>query len=80
MRDRIVLDQAWALEAIYAVFARGAAYKLDPRNGGRFTLADLATTAWRGRGPDERALFLDMMRACGVCFRLDRQGRSETTR
>jgi internalin A len=82
MRGRIVLDQAWALEAIYAVFEReGGAYERIRRQHGRFTLADLTTTAWRGRGDDERALFLDMMRACGVSFRLDRPGaEGETTR
>ena len=68
-----MLDQGWALEAIYAVFARGAAYELIKRNGGRFRPDDLAITAWRDRSPAERALFLDMMRACGVCFQLDRR-------
>ncbi len=81
MRDRIVLDQAWALEAIYAVFEReGGAYERIRAQRGRFTLADLTTTAWRGRGDDERALFLDMMRACGVCFRLDRHSGAKTRR
>jgi internalin A len=73
MRERIVLDQGWALEAIYAVFARGAAYDLIKRNGGRFRPGDLAITAWRDRSPAERAVFFDMMRACGVCFQLDRR-------
>jgi internalin A len=82
LMNRIVLDQAWALEAIYAVFEReGGAYKRIRGHRGRFTLADLTSTAWRGRGDDERALFLDMMRACGVGFRLDRyEPEDETTR
>jgi internalin A len=73
MRERIVLDQGWALEAIYALFTRGAAYELIKGNGGRFRPGDLAITTWRDRSPAERALLLDMMRACGVCFRLDRR-------
>ena len=51
-----MLDQGWALEAIYAVFARGAAYELIKRNGGRFRPDDLAITAWRDRSPAILAL------------------------
>ena len=71
LQDRIVLDQAWALEAIYAVFDRdsGAWLRLQ-RQRGRFTPSDLAGAAWADRSASERALFLDMMSSCGVCFRL----------
>jgi internalin A len=37
----------------------------------------LAISAWKDRGQSERALFLDMMRACGVCFLL-REGDRDT--
>jgi internalin A len=70
MAERIVLDQAWALEAIYAVFERGRAYSRIKGDRGRFRPSDLAITAWKDRSQSERALFLDMMRSCGVCFQL----------
>jgi len=70
MAERIVLDQAWALEAIYAVFEPGRAYARIKGERGRFRPSDLAIGAWKDRSQPERALFLDMMRACGVCFRL----------
>ena len=77
MAERIVLDQAWALEAIYAVFEPGRAYSRIKSERGRFRPSDLTINAWKDRSQSERALFLDMMRACGVCFRL-REGNRDT--
>ena len=70
LAERIVLDQVWALEAIYAVFERGRAYAKIKGRGGLFEPSDLAITAWQDRSEADRALFLDMMRACGICFQL----------
>lgn len=69
--DRIVLDQNWAMEAVYAVFDRdrGAYRLIRHRNRGRFTLDDLALTVWVAYGDDDRRLFLNLMRTCGVAFR-----------
>jgi internalin A len=77
MQDRIVLDQAWALEAIYAVFERSDAYYRIKSDRGRFRPSDLAATAWRDRSEADRALFLEMMRECGVCFQ-PREGDLDT--
>ncbi|WP_298373065.1 COR domain-containing protein [Azospirillum sp.] len=67
--DRVVLDQNWALEAVYAVFERanGALTEIRRANG-RFTQALLARLVWREHDAAERALFIDLMRSCGVCF------------
>ncbi|MGE0226873.1 MAG: COR domain-containing protein, partial [Acetobacteraceae bacterium] len=65
--DQIVLDHAWALDAIYAVFDRSGPYKRLTAHGGRFDRADLATV-WRKYTDDEQRLFLGMMRSCGICF------------
>ncbi|NYZ16130.1 hypothetical protein HL658_26620 [Azospirillum sp. RWY-5-1] len=69
--DRIVLDQNWAMEAVYAVFDRdrGAYRLIRDRYRGRFTLDDLAHTVWAGYGDDDRRLFLSLMRSCGIAFR-----------
>lgn len=70
-RERIVLDHAWALEAIYSVFERKSdVCRLVRGNLGRFTPLMLAGMIWRDREEGERRLFLDLMRSCGICFRL----------
>jgi internalin A len=66
--DRIILDQTWALDAIYAVFNRTESYHQLRRLGGRFTRSLLETLVWRDHSRAEQELFLDMMRSCGVCF------------
>jgi internalin A len=65
---RIVLDQNWALEAIYAVFDRKKILPLL-RGYGRFSRADLEALVWSSYTREEQELFLDMMVSCGICFR-----------
>jgi internalin A len=67
--DRIVLDQNWALEAIYALFDRKRILPLL-RGYGRFSRADLEALIWSGYTPEEQSVFLGMMESCGICFRL----------
>jgi len=66
--DRIILDQSWALEAVYAVFDRRKAYPLILSQGGRFTQSLLAMTAWRDYSDREQRLFLSLMQSCGIAF------------
>lgn len=66
--DRVVLDQQWALDAIYAVFNRKKCYKLLRQQHGRFTRSLLDALVWQGYKPAEQELFLDMMQSCGICF------------
>jgi internalin A len=66
--DRIVLDQAWALDAIYAVFNRQTCYSQLRWLRGRFTRSLLALLVWQDHGVAEQKLFLSMMRSCGICF------------
>ena len=66
--DRIILDQTWALDAIYSVFNRTESYHQLRRFGGRFTRSLLETLVWRDHSRADQELFLDMMRSCGVCF------------
>jgi internalin A len=71
---RIIVDQQWALEAIYAVFERGSGVYRHIREirGGRFTRSELTLLLWDGlgHGEPEQGLFLDMMRSCRICFQL----------
>ena len=66
--DQIILDQGWALDAVYAVFHREKCYRWIRYNRGRFTRSDLADWVWGEYSEGEQALFLSMMQSCGVCF------------
>ena len=68
--NRIILDQAWALESIYAVFNREKCYAKIAKQHGRFTRSDLSEWVWNaaGHGAKEQELLLSMMQSCGICF------------
>ena len=77
--DRIIIDQRWALEAVYAVFERQECAPLIRAERGRFTLAMLGETVWRGYTADEQRHFLAMMLQCGMAFDyIEGGGREET--
>jgi internalin A len=66
--DRIVLDQGWALEAIYAVFDRERVYKVLKNDEGRISRAKLGLLVWQEHSDDQQELLLGMMVSCGICF------------
>jgi internalin A len=74
--DCIVLDQDWALDAVYSVFHRGRAVPWL-RDSGRFTREDLAWTVWQKHSVEEQHLFLGLMESCGVCFRCGETAEGE---
>jgi len=67
---RIVLDHAWALDGIYAVFERERCYQRLVADHGRFSRPQLADLLWDRMGYSEadQRIFLEMMQACGICF------------
>ncbi len=65
---RIVLDQGWALDAIYAVFDRKIVYQTLRGLGGRFTRGLLGLLVWQDKTDEEQDLLLGMMQSCGMCF------------
>jgi len=67
--DRIILDQSWALEAVYGVFDRSKAYPIICSQGGRFNRGLLAMTVWRHYTENEQELFLSLMESCGIVFK-----------
>jgi internalin A len=67
--NRIVLDQNWALEAIYSIFHRDKCFKQVKKLHGRFSREDLELLIWSDYTPDEQKVFLGMMESCGICFR-----------
>ena len=66
--NRILLDQSWALDAVYAVFDRGSTYPLIKANDGRLWPSLLAATVWREYEPEAQKLFLSLMCTCGIVF------------
>ncbi|CAN5462069.1 leucine-rich repeat domain-containing protein [soil metagenome] len=66
--NRVLLDQGWALNAIYSIFDRKHAYSVLCNDHGRFSRAKLALLVWQKYKDDERQLFIDMMLSCGICF------------
>ncbi len=81
-RDEIVLDQSWALDAIYTVFNREQCYRQLTLLGGRFTRSLLEVLAWpvEKYSREEQELFLSLMESCGICFthrNADPKGRFE---
>jgi internalin A len=74
--ERIVLDQGWALDAVYAVFHREKCYRQLRTLRGRFTRSLLEALAWRDYSVEEQNLFLTLMTSCGVCF-VHREGDAD---
>jgi len=66
--DRIILDQGWALEAVYTVFHREKCYKHLRQGKGRFTRSLLELLVWGEYEKSEQELFLSLMESCGICF------------
>ncbi|HMS82227.1 MAG TPA: COR domain-containing protein [Nitrospira sp.] len=66
--NRIILDQSWALDAVYAVFDRQETYPYIRSLRGRFTQSLLALSIWRDYSDAEQQLFLSLMESCGIAF------------
>jgi internalin A len=64
---QIILDQQWALDAIYTVCDRQRTLP-HLMGDGKFTRDHLKLLAWDKFSDDEQRLFLDMMVSCGICF------------
>ena len=72
--DQIILDQSWALQAVYAVFDRASqTFKRIKRNRGRFRRSELAEWVWQKHGVPEQVLFLTFMQQCGICFTIQKE-------
>ena len=72
-RDAIVLDQQWALDAIYSLFQREGLLPLLHRQGGMFAPALLGFAGWDGRyTAAEQALLRSMMESCHLIFPVHR--------
>jgi len=66
---QIIIDQRWALDAIYAVFDRDQCWQAIRAERGRFTLTTLSETVWQAFSDGDRQHLLSMMLRCGMAFR-----------
>lgn len=82
--DKIIADQRWALDAIYAPLKRGTDPYEELRDlQGKIRVKKLFQVFGLVYNEDEKKLFLDFMRSCGLCFQLNdpsqKEGHSEDT-
>ncbi len=67
----VILDQAWALEGVYALLHRQKVLPTLRRQGGLFTPELLSALLWDGEfDATEQAHFVSLMQACRVCFKV----------
>ena len=79
---QIILDQQWALKAVYSVFDRERSFKQLLMTHGRFTRTLLGALVWDraaqeelanpGYTPADQEQFIAFMRDAGMCFTLRR--------
>ncbi|MCB0853236.1 MAG: leucine-rich repeat domain-containing protein, partial [Bacteroidetes bacterium] len=67
--DEIILNQAWAIEAIYTLFDRDKVYYsfLQKNDRGEFSGRDLSMI-WTQNSEAEKELFVSFMLSCEMCF------------
>jgi GTPase SAR1 family protein len=77
--DRIIADQRWALEAIYKPLDRNAAHYEELRDDsqGKIRVKKLFQLFGSDYKDDEKWLFLDFMKSCGLCFQLNNKKEDE---
>ena len=69
-QEKIIIDQSWALEAIYCLFERERVFGPIKGCHGRFTMSLLGLLAWEDYTAETQALFITMMESCGMCFKV----------
>ena len=66
--DFILLDQNWAISAIYSLLDRdGEYYESLEKTQGKLTYKELCKV-WKSNTDAERELFIDFMLSCELCF------------
>ncbi|MCB0841239.1 MAG: hypothetical protein KDD99_31435, partial [Bacteroidetes bacterium] len=65
--NEIILDQEWAIDAVYTLFERNVFYYKAEKKKGAFSGEDL-TKVWKDNREAERELFVSFMLTCEMCF------------
>ena len=80
--DNILLDQNWALRAIYSIFDRSKDHfkRLRDNQKGHFTGQDLQNIwAPRNYTESEQQLLVEFMLSCDICFELRKEDRDRSS-
>jgi Leucine-rich repeat (LRR) protein/GTPase SAR1 family protein len=68
--DQIILNQQWAIDAVYTLFDRQGMF-MRHRNSGFFTGGDLSLS-WQDKSRSEQELLLSFMESCELCIDIKR--------
>ncbi len=68
-QNQIILDQKWAINAVYTLFDRQGMFPRLVKNG-EFSSADLKPV-WQSFNEKEQTVFLEFMQSCEICFEVD---------
>ncbi len=73
LHNNIILDQRWALDAIYKPLERNTPFYNDLRSmyKGRVRADVLYTVFGEDYSIQEKRLFLELMKSCGLCYHLN---------
>ena len=72
--DRLIVDQKWAIEAVYTLFDRHGLF-MKYRGQGFFKGEDLALT-WKDKSSEEQALLVSFMESCKLCVEIGKRWKS----
>ncbi|QQZ28335.1 TIR domain-containing protein [Thiothrix subterranea] len=76
-QDQIILDQNWAINAVYRAFDPNKPHRRRiERMGGRFSGED-ASLFWAEEDTKEQEVYVDFMRNCGICYEPKREQNQE---
>ena len=73
--NRIIVDQPWAIKAIYTLLDRKGKYFSLLSKNGRFDLVDLKAV-WSKYNDDEIKLFISFMKNCELCFQTNKDEKN----
>ncbi|HRG76367.1 MAG TPA: leucine-rich repeat domain-containing protein [Leptospiraceae bacterium] len=68
--NQIIIDQQWAINAVYTLFDRKKHYYQLKDQKGKFTNEDLREF-WKEYSLSEQKLFLSYMLSCEICYKTD---------
>lgn len=71
--DTIIINQQWALTAIYKLLDRDAAHykRMNAQKRGEISAYEMFDIFGSAYNDDEKKLFLQFMETCGICFKIN---------
>jgi len=77
-KNEIIVDQAWAIEAVYKVLNKESSYyEILKHKKGHFGYDDISVI-WKNYTDEEKELFIDFMLSCDLCLEITRNKTYKT--